>query len=81
MKLQAANDKGDLDGVRDFVTEQAVQRNCQRRGWRQQDATQVDRLAAELLGIETERIGRYWASVRFSSKIREDGMMMASPFC
>lgn len=79
MKLQAANDKGDLDGVRDFVTDELYNEIAKDVAGGNKDATQVDDLAAELLGIETER-GQYWASVRFSGKMREDGMMMASPF-
>ncbi|MBL8311478.1 MAG: Tim44 domain-containing protein [Burkholderiales bacterium] len=79
MKLQAANDKGDLDGVRDFVTDELYNEIAKDVVVGNKDATQVDELQAELLGIETER-GNYWASVRFSGKMREDGMMMASPF-
>nr|AGC71760.1 putative membrane protein [uncultured bacterium A1Q1_fos_504] len=79
MKLQAANDKGDLDGVRDFVTDELYNEIAKDVVGGNNEATQVDDLAAELLGIETER-GQYWASVRFSGKMREDGMMMASPF-
>ena len=34
----------------------------------------MDELHAELFGIETER-NQYWASVQFSGKMREDGMV------
>ena len=43
------------------------------------EATHVDDLQANLLGIETER-GQYWASVEFTGKMREDGMVMGSAF-
>lgn len=79
MSLQAANDKGDLDAVRDFTTDEFYNQIAKDVIAGNKDATQVDELNAELLGIETER-GQYWASVQFTGKMREDGMMMASPF-
>jgi predicted lipid-binding transport protein (Tim44 family) len=79
MALQAANDKGDLDAVRDFTTDEFYNQIAKDVISGNKDATQVDELNAELLGIETER-GNYWASVEFTGKMREDGMMMASPF-
>lgn len=79
MTLQAANDKGDLDGVRNFVTDELYNEIAKDVISGNKDATQVDELHAELLGIETER-SQYWASVQFSGKMREDGMVMASPF-
>ena len=79
MTLQGANDKGDLDGVRNFVTDELYNEIAKDVISGNKDATQVDELHAELLGIETER-SQYWASVQFSGKIREDGMVMASPF-
>ncbi len=79
MALQAANDKGDLDAVRDFSTDEFYNQIAKDVIAGNKDATQVDELNAELLGIETER-GQYWASVQFTGQIREDGMVMASPF-
>ncbi len=79
MTLQGANDKGDLDGVRNFVTDELYNEIAKDVISGNKDATVVDELHAELLGIETER-NQYWASVQFSGKMREDGMMMASPF-
>jgi predicted lipid-binding transport protein (Tim44 family) len=79
MALQTANDKGDLDAVRDFATDELYNQIAKDVISGNKEATQVDELNAELLGIETER-GNYWASVEFSGKMREDGMMMASPF-
>ena len=78
MTLQGANDKGDLDGVRNFVTDELYNRSPKTSSAATK-VRQVDRLHAELLGIETER-NQYWASVQFSGKMREGGMVMASPF-
>ena len=77
--LQAANDKGDLDAVRDFTTNDFYNQIAKDVVSGNKDATHVDELHAELMGIETER-GQYWASVQFTGKMREDGMMMASDF-
>jgi predicted lipid-binding transport protein (Tim44 family) len=79
MALQAANDKGDLDAVRDFSTDEFYNQIAKDVIAGNKDATQVDELNAELLGIETDR-GNYWASVQFTGKMREDGVMLASPF-
>lgn len=77
--LQAANDKGDLDAVRDFATDEFYNQIAKDVVGGNKDATHVDDLHAELIGIETER-GQYWASVQFTGKMREDGMVMASDF-
>jgi predicted lipid-binding transport protein (Tim44 family) len=79
MALQAANDKGDLDAVRDFATDAFYNEIAKDVIAGNKDATVVEALHAELLGIETDR-GQYWASVQFTGKMREDGMMMASDF-
>lgn len=79
MALQAANDKGDLDAVRDFATDEFYNQIAKDVIAGNKDATQVDELNAELLGIETERV-QYWASVEFTGKIREDGMVMGTAF-
>ena len=77
--LQAANDKGDLDAVRDFATDEFYNQIAKDVVGGNKDATHVDDLHAELIGIETER-GQYWASVQFTGKMREDGMVMGSDF-
>lgn len=79
MTLQSANDKGDLDAVRNFATDEFYNQIAKDVIGGNKEATQVDELHAQLLGIETER-GQYWASVEFTGKMREDGMVMASPF-
>ena len=79
MTLQAANDKGDLDAVRNFATDEFYNEIAKDVISGNKDATVVEGLNAELLGIETER-GMYWASVRFTGNMKEDGMMMATSF-
>ena len=79
MTLQAANDKGDLDAVRDFSTDEFYNQIAKDVVGGNKDATHVEDLNANLLGIETER-GQYWASVEFTGKMREDGMVMGSVF-
>ena len=79
LTMQAANDKGDLDAVRNFATDEFYNEIAKDVISGNKDATVVEGLIAELLGIETER-GQYWASVRFTGNMKEDGMMMASPF-
>ncbi|MEO7253672.1 MAG: Tim44-like domain-containing protein [Casimicrobium sp.] len=79
MSLQAANDKGDLDAVRDFSTDEFYNQIAKDVVGGNKDATHVEELQANLMGIETER-GQYWASVEFTGKMREDGMVMGSAF-
>lgn len=79
MSLQAANDKGDLDAVRDFSTDEFYNQIAKDVIGGNKDATHVEELQANLMGIETER-GQYWASVEFTGKMREDGMVMGSAF-
>ncbi len=79
MSLQAANDKGDLDAVRDFSTDEFYNQIAKDVIGGNKEATHVEELNANLLGIETER-GNYWASVEFTGKMREDGMVMGSVF-
>jgi predicted lipid-binding transport protein (Tim44 family) len=79
MSLQAANDKGDLDAVRDFATDEFYNQIAKDVVGGNKEATRVEELNAELLGIETDR-GNYWASVQFTGKMSEDGIVMATPF-
>ncbi len=79
MSLQAANDKGDLDAVRDFATDEFYNQIAKDVVGGNKEATHVEELQANLMGIETER-GQYWASVEFAGKMREDGMVMGSAF-
>jgi predicted lipid-binding transport protein (Tim44 family) len=72
MKLQLANDRGDLEELREFTSaelfEELKRDVAERRGMKQQ--TDVMSLNADLLEVITES-DRHWASVRFSGMIRE----------
>jgi predicted lipid-binding transport protein (Tim44 family) len=73
LALQAANDSGDLDGIRDLVTDEMfehLERDVGERGGAGQ-ATDVVTLDAQLLEVVTES-GMHWASIRFSGLIREE---------
>jgi len=71
MKLQAANDAGNLEALREFTTPELFAELSQdlvgRSGAQQTD---VLGLNADLLEVVTEG-ERHWASVRFSGQIRE----------
>ena len=71
MKLQAANDAGDWESLREFCTAELfaeLRRDLEGRAGSQQ--TDVLSLNADLLEVTTEG-DRHWASVRFSGQIRE----------
>jgi len=68
LKLQAANDAGRLEEIREFATEElyeALKADLGERG-----ETEVLGLEADLLELATEG-DRHWASVRFSGQVRE----------
>ncbi len=73
LALQGANDRGNLSGIRELVTdgmyEQLKADVDERRGARQH--TDVVSLDANLLELVNES-GMYWASIRFSGLIREE---------
>lgn len=72
MKMQAANDSGNLDELREFTTTdlfEELRRDIESRpGLRQQ--TDILSLNADLLEVTTEG-DRHWASVRFAGTVRE----------
>jgi predicted lipid-binding transport protein (Tim44 family) len=72
MKLQIANDQGNLDELREFTTDELFEELkkdvAARVGAKQQ--TDVMALNADLLEVVTEG-DRHWASVRFSGTLRE----------
>jgi predicted lipid-binding transport protein (Tim44 family) len=79
-QLQAANDKGDLSTMRDFMTPELyaqVEADIKARGQTPQK-TDVVTLEAEVLEVVAEG-GVYVASVNFSGMIREEGDA-AAPF-
>jgi predicted lipid-binding transport protein (Tim44 family) len=80
-RLQAANDKGDLSTMRDFMTPALftqVEADIKSRGDTPQQ-TDVVTLNAEVLEVVTEG-SLYVASVRFSGMIREESNVPAQPF-
>ena len=81
MKLQTANDAGDLDELREFTTpdlyEELKKDVLERSAGVQQ--TDVVSLNADLLEVVTEG-GRHWASVRFSGTIRDTSASVPGGF-
>ena len=81
IRLQAANDAGDLDDIRDYTTPEVyaeIAMQIKERGGAAQ-RTEVVNLNAEL--VETALEGDYEiASVRFYGLIREDGAANPEPF-
>ena len=72
MKLQIANDQGNLDELREFTTDELfeeLKNEVVARGGAKQQ-TDVMALNADLLEVVTEA-DRHWASVRFSGTLRE----------
>jgi predicted lipid-binding transport protein (Tim44 family) len=81
VKLQLANDAGDLDEIRDFTTPEMFEALSadvlERAGERQE--TDVAGLEAQLLEIKSEG-DRHWASVAFTGLVREAAGVEAQPF-
>jgi predicted lipid-binding transport protein (Tim44 family) len=72
VKLQTANDLGNLDEIREFTTAEMfseLDKDVRERTGAPQQ-TDVVGLEADLLELATES-GKYWASVRFSGTVRE----------
>ena len=72
LALQEANDRGDLESIRELVTDEMfehLRRDIVERGAARQE-TDVVTLNAELLEVVTES-GMHWASIRFTGLIRE----------
>ena len=81
IRLQAANDAGNLEDIRDFVSPELfaeIRLQIEERG-RSPQQTDVVTLNAELLEVTTED-RRHIASVRFSGMIREEAGASAEPF-
>lgn len=73
VRLQAANDRGDMDDIREFTSPEMfaeIKMQYQERGSKPQE-TDVMQLNAELLEVVTED-GRHIASVHFSGQLREE---------
>jgi len=81
IRLQAANDRGDMEDIRLFCSPELaaeVQMQYQERN-RQPQQTDVVQLNAELLDVSIEA-GRILGSVRFSGQIREEAGAPAEAF-
>lgn len=72
IRLQAANDRGDMDDIRNFTSPEMfaeIQMQYEERG-RSKQETDVQQLDATLLDVSEEG-GRHVVSVRFFGRIRE----------
>lgn len=81
IRLQAANDRGDMDDIRQFCTPEMaaeIQMQFQERNQLAQE-TDVMQLEAELLDVSSEA-NRALASVRFSGRIREEALATPETF-
>lgn len=79
--LQAANDRGDADEIRDFCTDELfveLKRDIDERAGAAQQ-TDIVTLEGELESVVTEG-ALHWATVRFSGMLREAGDGPATPF-
>lgn len=73
IRLQAANDRGDMEDIRQFCSPEMaaeIQMQFQERN-QQTQVTDVMHLNAELLDVSTE-VNQAMASVRFSGQLREE---------
>lgn len=80
VRLQEANDRGDLQRLREVTTAEmydTLSGEIAERGEPQQ--TDVVKLEAALLEVTTEG-GAHWASVRFTGSIREEASALPAPF-
>src|SRR5574343_1275933 len=81
IRLQASNDAGNLDDIREFTSPEMfaeIKMGMAERGNAKQE-TDVVQLNAEVLDV-AEETGRYIVSVRFSGLIREEKDAAAAPF-
>lgn len=81
VRLQAANDRGDMEDIRQFSTPEVAAEIQLQFQERQRAAQQTDiiQLAADLLDVSTEAT-RYVASVRFHGQLREDAQNAPEAF-
>lgn len=81
IRLQASNDAGNLDDIREFTSPEMfaeIKMGMAERGNAQQE-TDVVQLNAEVLDV-AEEAARYVVSVRFNGLIREEKGAAAAPF-
>jgi len=80
LRLQDANDRGDLVRLRQVTTQEMFDAlRDEPRGRSREQQTDVIKLDASLLELVTEG-DLHWASVRFSGSIREEPADAAEPF-
>lgn len=81
IKLQAANDTGNLDEIRELATQEMFDELSKdvRTSVKGGQPTDVVSLDADLLEVATEG-DKYWASVRFSGTVRETPSAPAEGF-
>jgi predicted lipid-binding transport protein (Tim44 family) len=80
--LQAANDRGDLEALRELVSDElfeSLKQDIDGRVGAVAQQTDVVTLDAQLLEVVTES-GTHWASIRFSGMLREEGSGTPSHF-
>jgi predicted lipid-binding transport protein (Tim44 family) len=77
LRLQAANDAGQLEEIREFTTEELYE--ALKGDLAQKGQTEVLNLEADMLEVATEG-DRHWASVRFSGTVREAPGAAPEPF-
>jgi predicted lipid-binding transport protein (Tim44 family) len=81
VRLQVANDRGNLEDIREFNTDQMfaeLSKDVPARGGQSQQ-TDVENLQAEIAEVATEG-ERHWVSVRFSGDVREAPGTAPVPF-
>ena len=81
IRLQAANDAGNLEDIREFTMPEMfgeIKMEMDERGNTKQQ-TDVVQLNAEVIDV-TEEASRYIVSVRFNGQIREEKDAAAAPF-
>jgi predicted lipid-binding transport protein (Tim44 family) len=81
VRLQAANDSGNIEDIKQFTTPEVfaeIKLQLDERG-RKPQQTDVVQLDAELLGIDSEE-KRHIASVRFHGMLREEANAAPAPF-
>jgi predicted lipid-binding transport protein (Tim44 family) len=81
MRLQSANDRGDIEALRDFATDElyeSLARDLAERGGQQQQ-TDISGLDAQMLEVTTEG-DSHWASVSFQGMVREEPGQAPQPF-
>lgn len=81
VELQGANDRGDLDALRDMSTDdmfEGFRKDILARGTAKQ-STQIVTLTAELLEVVSEA-GTQWASVRYQGAMRDSNEIASEAF-